>query len=87
MRADFESRQGRLYSGMQMDEQVEHSISVTLSLTPRRVAVTSEGFEPKTVSTVFLPTQMFVSMTPARLTIRQGIEARQRETVKTVDGF
>jgi hypothetical protein len=43
--------------------------------------------EPKTVSTVFLPTQMFVSMTPARLTVSQRIEERQRETVKTVEGF
>jgi hypothetical protein len=70
---------------MQMDEQVEHSTSVTLSLTPRFIAVTSERIDPETVSTVFLPAG--ISMTPARLTISQRIEERQRETVKTVGGF
>jgi hypothetical protein len=61
--------------------------SHSFSSTPRRVAVKGEGLEPVTVLTVFLPAQMFVSMTPVRLTISQGIKARQRETVKTVDGF
>jgi hypothetical protein len=69
---------------MQMDEQVEHNTGETFSLTPRPVAVMSHSLEPVTVSTVFLPTHISISMTPARLTISQRIKERLKETVKTV---
>jgi hypothetical protein len=53
--ASDEAEGDRGYSGMRMPEQVERNASVTLSLTPRLIAVTSRSPEPVTVSTVFLP--------------------------------
>jgi hypothetical protein len=71
------------YSGIQMDEQVEHSDRVTFSLTPRSVAVSSERIDPETVSTVFLPARI----TSAHLMASRRSKNRQRETVETVYGF
>jgi hypothetical protein len=70
-----------------MDEQGVYSNSMTFSLTPRLIAVTSERIDPETVSTVFLPARMSFSVTSARLTISRGSKDRQRETVETVYGF
>jgi hypothetical protein len=69
-----------------MDEQVDYGTSETFSLTPRLIAVKGEGLEPVTVSTVFLPTQIF-SKASACLTTNRRIKGQQRETVKTVHGF
>jgi hypothetical protein len=62
-------------------------VSETFSLTPRLIAVKSEGIEPETVLTVFLPAQMSIQVTPARLTTSRRIKERKRETVETVHGF
>jgi hypothetical protein len=60
-----------------MEGQVEYSTSATLSLTPRFIAVKGERLGSKTVSTVFLPAQMFSRRTSARPTINGRMKIGQ----------
>jgi hypothetical protein len=72
---------------MRMDEQFEYSTSETFSLTPRLIAVKGEGLESKTVSTVFLPEQMFVSKVSARLMTNRRMKIGGRKLLKQLADF